>query len=283
MEITPEIIEENYEALPEVLKPFVYSEDIDQKVAEIGKKHSLHIDQIGKIRNAIMLVVLAIVRTEDFSANLERELGLPIEEINKIVEDINIEIFSEIREALEDYVEEGQTENTAATQSLPVNSDKYRENPEAITTEQETKTLGNAGIQIQNTTPTIPKVEAVAPINLPIGNEEDKNTLGSAGISLAPEQKVIEEKRSPDMSTEKIMQGIQNPDAIPMGQRIITNDQLRITNEKAGGSKFSVMESKLAGTFSIPKVETEHAISKVVEPAKVLNTSAKNDPYREQV
>lgn len=290
MEITPEIIEENYEALPEVLKPFVYSEEVDASVAEIGKKYNLHIDQVGKLRNAITFVVLAVLKAEDFSAEIQKELGLPAEEVGKIVEDVNVQIFSKIREALADYGEEDGESLESETLTTP-SPDKYREgvgenekntNYELRMDNADANTLQNAGIKID----VEPKGQQIeAPMNLPIGdsitNEEDKNTLVSAGIALAPEQKIVEEKRSPEMSTEKIMAGISNPDSIPMEARVVNDTETKPTTKEPEAPKLSVIESKLAGTFSIPKTQTEHTIGKVTEPTKTPNI--KTDPYREAV
>ncbi len=89
--------------LPEDVQAAIASADFEKKIHAIGTKHQLHIDQLERLGDETMLVMLAFTRTEDFAANIAEHVGVTAEQAGSIVSEINNEILSPIRESLKKF------------------------------------------------------------------------------------------------------------------------------------------------------------------------------------
>jgi len=101
MAITKEQLEEKYKNLPDDVKQTIFSTHVEDIVGEVGKKYSLHIDQMGEVIEEVELVMLGVNHPKDFIEHLGERLGIEDrEKIRAIADEINGKIFRSIRESL---------------------------------------------------------------------------------------------------------------------------------------------------------------------------------------
>lgn len=101
MKIDTDKIEEAYDSLPESLKSVLDSRETARTISDIGKKYSLHIDQLGKMAIVVRGIISGVVPRQNFLNQLREGTGLPEDVINLLVYDLNQQIFSKIREELQ--------------------------------------------------------------------------------------------------------------------------------------------------------------------------------------
>ena len=95
-----EKIDAQYKKLPEPLREALYSAEIAQKIFEIGKKNGLNVDKIGLLAEEVGYVILGLTRGNEFANLLKEVLQINEEKAHAIVEEVNLQIFSPIREDL---------------------------------------------------------------------------------------------------------------------------------------------------------------------------------------
>lgn len=100
MSFTREQLKKNYSRLPKEIKVVLDSEENTDKIYDLGSKHDLHIDKIGLLHQEINLVMLGVVKPQEFIPNLREKLKVSDEEARKIALEVNEQIFNPIRESL---------------------------------------------------------------------------------------------------------------------------------------------------------------------------------------
>ncbi len=100
-----EMIRERFAQLPKVVQDAITSADVSQRMQELAKKHSLHVDQWEALENEVQLTLLGVVSSEDLVANLERELRINTAAATLLAEDISTTVFEPIRQELERQLE----------------------------------------------------------------------------------------------------------------------------------------------------------------------------------
>lgn len=107
---TDEIIKDHFASLPEPVKKAIGSFDWAREIFDIGRSHSLHVDQIGNLQTEVMLVVLGLATPKDFYDQMVGSIGIPEDLAQKIVEEANTKVFNRIRDFLKDYYDEDGNE-----------------------------------------------------------------------------------------------------------------------------------------------------------------------------
>jgi hypothetical protein len=97
-----QIYKERFSTLPEKIQVAILSNDLQDKFNNISIKRSLPLDQSTAIENEALLVMLGLESTKSFIDNIQKNAGLSREKSTLIVHDINSEIFSSIRDSLEE-------------------------------------------------------------------------------------------------------------------------------------------------------------------------------------
>ncbi|MBI2054686.1 MAG: hypothetical protein HYT39_01150 [Candidatus Sungbacteria bacterium] len=100
MPLSQKEILEKYAKLPENVKRAMFSVVTADRIFDIGKKHGLQIDKIGVLTQEIAWVMLGEKRAREFVDNLAKTIGLPHQKAYEIAQDVNHQIFFEIRENL---------------------------------------------------------------------------------------------------------------------------------------------------------------------------------------
>lgn len=115
MNYTYEQLESRYKILPEDIKEAMTAVDTADTISSIGKKHSLHFDQIGDIAEEVGLTMLGLTKPQEFSANLQQKLpAVEAPTIQAITEDIDTLVFAKVRESLKAIHEQHENLPAAA-------------------------------------------------------------------------------------------------------------------------------------------------------------------------
>lgn len=95
-----------FERLPVDIQEAIADAETEKKVAAIGRRHALHIDQIGLLADETGLVMLGLRHPQDFIKNLTQHLGIAPTEAETIAQEINTEVLAGLREAIKTLAEE---------------------------------------------------------------------------------------------------------------------------------------------------------------------------------
>lgn len=93
-------LEEKFKTLPPDVQHAITSVDIARQLTDIGKKHHLHVDQLDELFDEAGLVMLGLTKPRDLIKNLRRRVSISDDESRAVVHEIDVQIFSPIRESL---------------------------------------------------------------------------------------------------------------------------------------------------------------------------------------
>ena len=99
MEHTSEELLAAFSKLPEDLQLAIWDLDIEGSIGDIGIGNHLQVDQMGILADHVALSIIGLEPVSDLAKNLI-ELGVSGEVINKIVGEVNQEIFLPIRDSM---------------------------------------------------------------------------------------------------------------------------------------------------------------------------------------
>jgi hypothetical protein len=112
---TKDQIEQRIEELPQDVRDAALSAQLGEHLREIGQKHNLHIDQIGKLEDEAMLVMLGFFDPAQFNKQLEEQLAVTPENASAIAADVNSAVFAPIRESLMHFLDMKRSSTTTST------------------------------------------------------------------------------------------------------------------------------------------------------------------------
>ncbi len=116
-----EIIKERVKILPEGLKDFVMNENWRSDIKTIGEEFSLNEEEYASLENEIFLVLLCFELRKDFIENIKNELNTDGNTANWIAEDVDKNIFNQVKEDL-DEIEKEINQNTEQEKETPTQS-----------------------------------------------------------------------------------------------------------------------------------------------------------------
>ncbi|MEI6864002.1 MAG: hypothetical protein WCK46_01340 [Candidatus Adlerbacteria bacterium] len=115
-----EKIKERLAELPQDVQDAVLSADMGTHIHSIGQKHGLHIDQIGKLEDETMLVMLGFFDADTFNQQIQDQLAIPAEDAAAIAGEVSDTVFAPIRESLKNFVTNKATpEKVEQNSALP--------------------------------------------------------------------------------------------------------------------------------------------------------------------
>lgn len=98
--LTNEQILERYDKLPEDVQDLAFGTEMNGLIKSIGEKYKIPADKIKELENETGMVIVGFTSPSDFIPNLSQRLGVDVSTAGKIVEDIDGQIFSKVRESL---------------------------------------------------------------------------------------------------------------------------------------------------------------------------------------
>src|SRR3989344_3534997 len=109
--LTPDEFRAKYAALPPNLREAYGSVNTSEILEEIGKKHGLHIDDVGGLVNETGYVMLGVTPPGEYIKKLADAIDIPREKAREIAIDVNERVFKPIREALKRVHRIGEYKN----------------------------------------------------------------------------------------------------------------------------------------------------------------------------
>jgi|GEM_PF-1465602 len=103
---SPQEFSERLAALPEPVREYVYGSEMFKALQEIGKKHSLSVDQVGSLEAESAAAMLGFTELEDFPEMLEEALDIPEAQAQDIAQDIDASLFQRVRALMRNAVPE---------------------------------------------------------------------------------------------------------------------------------------------------------------------------------
>ncbi|MBP7831874.1 MAG: hypothetical protein KA028_02560 [Candidatus Pacebacteria bacterium] len=105
MDSSQKLIEDRLAQLPPYIKTALANINWAPEILSIGKKHGLHVDEMGTLQTETVLVLVGLVHPNEYASNLAHELHVPKDKIDGIVADVNERILKTIRQSLIEFIE----------------------------------------------------------------------------------------------------------------------------------------------------------------------------------
>lgn len=270
MEITTQQIQEKFGTLPEKIQLAIIDAKVDEHIMEIGAENKITIEQMGELSLATHMVILGFVMPDKFEPLVQELLKIPKEKVQKLVNEVNENIIKKIRGNM--MTETEPKPPIPPTQTAPAGTMAQKTvipDPASTvhTLKDDMQTLKKAGIELMPDVKDTPNAHNVVPIPRPTPVTSPSPTPTPSPLAAQPP--VAPQTTNPVDREEMLKQEWHLASGGPTPPK-------------------SIEAQKFAGTFQIPKTQTEYAmknISKVATPAPTLNKDPKSgtDPYREVI
>ncbi|MDP3402988.1 MAG: hypothetical protein Q8S35_03495, partial [bacterium] len=89
--------------LPRPVQDFLKSDERDAVARELSAKYQLHVDQAGEFERSFILMLLGVMRPEEFVTTLT-QAGLSQDIVNGLAADLNTRVFMKLRDAEREQV-----------------------------------------------------------------------------------------------------------------------------------------------------------------------------------
>jgi hypothetical protein len=94
------LLSEQFSKLPPELQSALQSPQLPEQVKIIGEKHQLHLDQIGKLKDEVVMFMMGFSEPEDLLSHLVNDIGVSMQAAGEIASEISQEIMIPIRDSL---------------------------------------------------------------------------------------------------------------------------------------------------------------------------------------
>lgn len=185
-------IEERMEEIPAPLAEAIRQSGWENIVFDIGRKYSLHVDDIGNIQNELILVLVGITHPDEFRSILLKELRIPEDKVDLIIDEINVKLNEKIKNTLKQTLKEVESE------------EKPEIKTETDIHSSERNVLKNAGIKLGDEPDEDQKVESSQ--NKVDNKEVSIKVAPLPDFSFEPKQESVSVSPVPDISAK-----LQNP------------------------------------------------------------------------
>jgi glucose-6-phosphate-specific signal transduction histidine kinase len=115
-QFTQQEIQDQFNRLPTEIQDAINASELPDKIGVIGKKYSLHTDQLGELVDEIGLVILGLRRSSDFVGDVIERMSISSKDANSIAQDVHDSIFSSIKSHLQN-VERQRTDDADMDQA----------------------------------------------------------------------------------------------------------------------------------------------------------------------
>lgn len=144
-----------FDKLPKEIKQGITSDAFTSAFQKIGNDFKLPIDKIGQLGDLVILTMLNLVKTTDFTDNLKKEIGIDEYTAVEITKKVNEDIFLKARQLLKESVTDIQEEDSS--DSFPQKTENTIRPPEEHPSKEEI--LHEIENPTQNEAPKKPSTE----------------------------------------------------------------------------------------------------------------------------
>lgn len=231
-----------FDSLPEDLKDAISSVESADVIAETGKIHSLHIDQIAILGQEAGLFLLGVTDPTEFVNILSNKLGVDKNMASQIAGDINEKIFVKVKDSLRSLNHESGIRNQEFTNKLNQENTTKTPNP---ATENLIKNVETEKLNIPKKTKDI--LFGKTP-------EEKKESVDVLGFEKPNAQSIPNDRQATSPWTEN-----KNPETFAqkpktMGEMNILDDKMN-KGVNVEGEEIEVAEKKTIGKVIDPYKE----------------------------
>lgn len=92
--------------IPEQISKFASSTEFNDAIDKIGDIFGLHIDQIGELDAEIRDILTGASKASDFSKHIKERLEIDDELTQKIIKEVNVQIFDALKHSLQSQTDE---------------------------------------------------------------------------------------------------------------------------------------------------------------------------------
>lgn len=269
MKYTNKQIRTIYESLPLDIREVIASMEYTEKIQTISKKYKLMIDKTGTLSEETGFVLMGITKPQDFVNNIQNRLEVSRDVAMGIAEEINAQIFYELRESLKQILikktenfEDEKEENLNREDILREIEDKEHHTPPTV------NAVSTPELRLEVLPPSELVVKQPDEIMIPTENTH----METKRLSEVSFQKPVTEKTQTEKPAEII-----TPAEQTQKQDLTSQTEVRLETKRP--SLNNIIKDKMGGMVNIPK-ETV-VINDEVSPTKTNST--KVDPYREQI
>lgn len=205
-EYTQEQLLTKFNSLPQELKQAIAGVETSEIIQNISKKHHLQIDQMGELAAETGLVLLGLTKPDDYIKNLSSRLKINLKDARDIALEVNIEIFSKVKESLKKLHGIGVPKTESTREKTPV-LESDEKNPENLNIRKENleyEVIPNPSekIELKKTTAEFPPLPPYSQKTM-----ENKNTAEKTEINNTtnPQKESMEKfaKQTTEINLEK--------------------------------------------------------------------------------
>lgn len=258
---TEQLIKQQIEKLPPEIQKVLRDTDWQSKMLAIGKKYSLHIDQLDTFQMETMLTLIGLTHPDEYVTELKSRLGVSENLAQALALEVNEQIMKSIRSQLIDVY------NTPETIKQNVSPLATAKTPENLTPSENT-VLKESEIELE------PVKKEVTPTVV-----ADRSGLLNA-MENPPKSQPISLNDIPKTGGQSIVQkNIPQPTPPVPAPTVVSSMPLNpIAPQTPPRPVGSLVAEKLNGASSIPPTQSTYEQKK---QSVVVQQST--DPYREPI
>ena len=113
-----QLVKMELEQLPTYVREALAGVDWLEALQEVTHKHHVHIDQVGKIRNETLLVLLGLIDSSEYIGKVSEILEDEGEGLDNFITDVNQDVFLPVREEILRRKESSKTATPNTNQSI---------------------------------------------------------------------------------------------------------------------------------------------------------------------
>lgn len=100
MEYNKDEVKKRFLALPEDLKAAMIGVKTSAAIKNIGIRNQLNVEQVGTLAEIVGLILVGIIKATDLMQKVRGELKIGDDAALKVADEVNTEVFAEIRDSL---------------------------------------------------------------------------------------------------------------------------------------------------------------------------------------
>jgi hypothetical protein len=251
-----------FDALPEVTREILTATKTGETLRRIGQHHNLHIDQVALLNDVTTLVLCGLLPRDSFVKTLASEISISTEESERVVHDVNTEIFEPMRATLQqqttDMEEPSLSEELLSEDTLPTREDILGEIEDP---------LPNTPVTVTTRTEELMQKDTLADTEISEREKPQETSIETTHLSIA--HTPVTDVSIPPTLTPAPASDIPVPVQVVHTEKQETNDLPVPVPPKE-----SLTEKRLTKEMKVPSEQTLVAPSASKPPI---------DPYRESV
>ena len=243
------------------------------KLGSHSTKYELNHDQAQTLATETTLVLLGIIHTDEYETILKTELNLSQESFANMISDINQEIIQNIGNQLNETFQKNIKDLEEKREPSEIDKRFANLSPEL----QDAISRSD----YQNIILEVAKKHA---LDIP-----QTGTLGEAVVKVilgevVPDkfEEILQELNLPKETSRQIVEELNEKIFKAIRTKLQENTSASPT-PKIGEQPSQILNQKFSGTFTLPKVETDHSLPNVTKSDEKSTSPTKTDPYREPV